>query len=135
MFCILLLFGFALVLHPFPRMVQDAGVAALGVNLVLLAVLVAIERNPAQAERLADWVGRRGPAGLAPKLASLLRNFSAGLGQNPARQAALGGGLTTDVAALTINKVCGSGLKAVGLAAQGILTGDSEIVVAGGELV
>ncbi|HET9219641.1 MAG TPA: acetyl-CoA C-acetyltransferase [Terriglobia bacterium] len=58
--------------------------------------------------------------------------ISSGLGQNPARQAALGGGLTPEVAALTINKVCGSGLKAVGLAAQGILTGDSEIVVAGG---
>src|SRR5881397_4425267 len=57
---------------------------------------------------------------------------SAGLGQNPARQAALGGGLLPDVAALTINKVCGSGLKAAGLAAQGIQTGDSEIVVAGG---
>src|SRR5688572_15516206 len=58
--------------------------------------------------------------------------ISAGLGQNPARQAALGGGLTPEVAALTINKVCGSGLKAVGLAAQGVLAGDSEIVVAGG---
>ena len=57
---------------------------------------------------------------------------SAGLGQNPARQAALGGGLTPQVAAMTINKVCGSGLKAVALAAQGIQTGDSEIVVAGG---
>src|SRR5215468_4495492 len=57
---------------------------------------------------------------------------SAGLGQNPARQAALRGGLVPDVAAMTINKVCGSGLKAVGLAAQGIQTGDSEIVVAGG---
>src|SRR4026207_1927429 len=57
---------------------------------------------------------------------------SAGLGQNPARQAALGGGLLPDVAAMTINKVCGSGLKAVGLAAQGIRTGDSDIVVAGG---
>jgi acetyl-CoA C-acetyltransferase len=57
---------------------------------------------------------------------------SAGLGQNPARQAALRGGLLPDVAAMTINKVCGSGLKAVGLAAQGILAGDSEIVVAGG---
>lgn len=57
---------------------------------------------------------------------------SAGLGQNPARQAALRGGLLPDVAALTINKVCGSGLKAVGLAAQGIQTGDSDIVVAGG---
>src|SRR5262245_63298479 len=57
---------------------------------------------------------------------------SAGLGQNPARQAALHGGLSEHVAALSINKVCGSGLKAVGLAAQGIIAGDSEIVVAGG---
>ncbi len=57
---------------------------------------------------------------------------SAGLGQAPARQAALGAGLPPRVAALTINKVCGSGLKAVMLAAQGIATGDSEIVVAGG---
>src|SRR5436305_6176479 len=58
--------------------------------------------------------------------------ISAGLGQNPARQAALNGGLPPEVAALTINKVCGSGLKAVGLAAQGIQTGNAEIVVAGG---
>jgi acetyl-CoA C-acetyltransferase len=57
---------------------------------------------------------------------------SAGLGQNPARQAALKGGLDPRVAAMTINKVCGSGLKAVGLAAQGIQTGDVDIVVAGG---
>ena len=56
----------------------------------------------------------------------------AGLGQNPARQAALRGGLPDHVAALTINKVCGSGLKAVMLAAQGIATGDVDIVVAGG---
>ena len=58
---------------------------------------------------------------------------SAGLGQNPARQAALRGGLSSDVAALTINNVCGSGLKAVMLAAQGVLTGDIEIAVAGGK--
>jgi len=57
---------------------------------------------------------------------------SAGLGQNPARQAALRGGLADRVAALTINKVCGSGLKAVMLAHQGIATGDIEIAVAGG---
>jgi len=57
---------------------------------------------------------------------------SAGLGQAPARQAALGAGLPPKVAALTINKVCGSGLKAVMLAAQGIATGETEIVVAGG---
>ena len=57
---------------------------------------------------------------------------SAGLGQNPARQAALHGGLASSVGAMTINKVCGSGLKAVALAAQAIQTGNSEIVVAGG---
>ena len=57
---------------------------------------------------------------------------SAGLGQNPARQAALRGGLPDHVAALTINKVCGSGLKAVMLAAQGIASGDVDVVVAGG---
>jgi acetyl-CoA C-acetyltransferase len=57
---------------------------------------------------------------------------TAGLGQNPARQAALGGGLPDHVAALTVNKVCGSGLKAVMLAAQGIATGDIDIAVAGG---
>ena len=57
---------------------------------------------------------------------------SAGLGQNPARQAGLRGGLSPNVAAMTINKVCGSGLKAVALAAQGVQAGDAEIVVAGG---
>jgi acetyl-CoA C-acetyltransferase len=57
---------------------------------------------------------------------------SAGLGQNPARQAGLKGGLHPHAAAMTVNKVCGSGLKAVGLAAQGIQTGDTNIVVAGG---
>jgi acetyl-CoA C-acetyltransferase len=57
---------------------------------------------------------------------------SAGLGQNPARQAALFGGLADEVGAMTINKVCGSGLKAVALAAQAIQTGNSSIVVAGG---
>ena len=57
---------------------------------------------------------------------------SAGLGQNPARQAALGGGLSDKVSAMTINKVCGSGLKAVALAQQAIQTGNSQVVVAGG---
>lgn len=56
----------------------------------------------------------------------------AGLGQNPARQAALKGGCDARVAALTINKVCGSGLKAVALGAQTVQLGESEIVVAGG---
>ena len=58
--------------------------------------------------------------------------IQAGNGQNPARQAALNGGLPETVSALTINKVCGSGLKAVMLAAQGIATGDIETAVAGG---
>ena len=57
---------------------------------------------------------------------------TAGEGQNPARQAALHGGLSDHVAAMTINKVCGSGLKAVMLAAQGIVAGDIDIAVAGG---
>ncbi len=58
--------------------------------------------------------------------------LSAGLGQNPARQAAIKAGLPNEVSALTINKVCGSGLKAVHLATQAILAGDAEIIVAGG---
>ncbi len=57
---------------------------------------------------------------------------TAGLGQNPARQAALRGGLSDSVAALTINKVCGSGLKAVMLADQAIRAGDIDVAVAGG---
>src|SRR5437870_5337546 len=57
---------------------------------------------------------------------------SAGLGQNPARQAAIFGGLPPEVGAMTINKVCGSGLKAVALGAQAIQTGNSSIVVSGG---
>jgi len=58
--------------------------------------------------------------------------IQAGLGQNPARQAALHGGLPPAVSAVTVNKVCGSGLKAVMMAAQGIQLGDTEVVVAGG---
>ena len=58
--------------------------------------------------------------------------LSAGLGQNPARQASIEAGLPNETSALTINKVCGSGLKAVHLAAQAIVAGDAEIVVAGG---
>ncbi len=58
--------------------------------------------------------------------------LAAGVGQAPARQAALGAGLPATVAALTINKVCGSGLKAVMLAAQAIRAGDADLVIAGG---
>jgi len=74
-------------------------------------------------------------AGIGPEMVDecIMGNvLAAGLGQNPARQAALYGGLAPEVAALTINKVCGSGLKAVALAAQAIQTGNAEIVVAGG---
>jgi acetyl-CoA C-acetyltransferase len=74
-------------------------------------------------------------AGLDPSLVDecIMGNVvAAGEGQNPARQAALNGGLADHVAAMTINKVCGSGLKAVMLAAQGIAAGDIDIAVAGG---
>jgi len=74
-------------------------------------------------------------AGLDPAIVDecIMGNVvSGGVGQAPARQAALKGGLGDHVAALTINKVCGSGLKAVMLAQQGIMTGDIDIAVAGG---
>ncbi len=74
-------------------------------------------------------------AGIDPALVDecIMGNVvAAGEGQNPARQAALHGGLQDHVAAMTINKVCGSGLKAVMLAAQGIATGDIDVAVAGG---
>lgn len=74
-------------------------------------------------------------AGIDPKQVDecIMGNVvSAGLGQNPARQAAIFGGLPPEVGAMTINKVCGSGLKAVALAAQAIQTGNSSVVVAGG---
>ena len=74
-------------------------------------------------------------AGIDPALVDecIMGNVvSAGLGQAPARQAALRGGLPDSVAAMTINKVCGSGLKAVMLAAHAIAAGDAHVVVAGG---
>ena len=58
--------------------------------------------------------------------------LQAGLGQNPARQAAIQAGIPESASSMTINKVCGSGLKAVHLAAQAIITGDAEVIVAGG---
>jgi acetyl-CoA C-acetyltransferase len=59
--------------------------------------------------------------------------LTAGTGQNPARQAAIESGLPQECPALTINKVCGSGLKAVQLAAQAIKCGDADVVIAGGQ--
>ncbi|RPH34973.1 acetyl-CoA acetyltransferase, partial [bacterium] len=58
--------------------------------------------------------------------------ISAGVGQAPARQAAIFAGLPTSVECMTVNKVCGSGLKSVMLAAQAVALGDAEVVVAGG---
>src|SRR6185295_8432442 len=58
--------------------------------------------------------------------------LAAGVGQAPARQAALGAGIPPGHGALTVNKVCGSGLMAVALAAQAIRAGDAELIVAGG---
>lgn len=59
--------------------------------------------------------------------------LTAGVGQNPARQAAIGGGLTEAVPAMTINKVCGSGLKSLHLATQAIRCGDADLIIAGGQ--
>ena len=75
-------------------------------------------------------------AGLAPEQVDeviLGQVLAAGSGQNPARQATIKAGLPVAVPAMTINKVCGSGLKAVMLAAQSIANGDAEVVIAGGQ--
>ncbi len=70
--------------------------------------------------------------GAAPTEAIFGNVLSAGEGQAPARQAALRGGMPSSASALTINKVCGSGLKAIQLAAGGVLLGDHEVILAGG---
>lgn len=93
---------------------KDVGAPALGA----LAVREAVKRAKVDSREVEECI-----------MGNVL---SAGLGQNPARQAALGGGLSDEVGALTINKVCGSGLKAVMLAADSILAGKQRLVVAGG---
>ena len=110
--------------------------------VILAAVRTAVGKfqgalAPLSAVDLGAWVVREvvRRAGLEPAQVDeiIMGNVvSAGLGQNPARQAGLKGGLDPRVAAMTINKVCGSGLKAVALAAQAVETGNSEVVVAGG---
>lgn len=75
-------------------------------------------------------------SGVAPELVDeviLGQVLTAGCGQNPARQTALNAGLPYSVPALTINKVCGSGLKAIHLAVQAICCGDAEVIIAGGQ--
>jgi len=97
-----------------------------------LGALKSLSATQLGALVVADAVRR---AGIDPALVNecIMGNVvSAGLGQNPARQAALRGGLKDDVAALTVNKVCGSGLKAVMLADQAIRVGDVDVAVAGG---
>src|ERR1035438_5154812 len=79
-----------------------------------------------------DAVNRAGSAPTEIDECIMGNVLSAGLGQNPARQAAIFGGLSPATGAMTINKVCGSGLKSVALAAQAVQTGNSSIVVAGG---
>jgi acetyl-CoA C-acetyltransferase len=87
-------------------------------RLGALVVREAVRRAGVDAEQIDECI-----------MGSVLQ---AGLGQNPARQAAIYGGLSPDSGAFTVNQVCGSGLKAVALAAQAIQTGNAEIVVAGG---
>jgi acetyl-CoA C-acetyltransferase len=97
-----------------------------------LGVLKGFTATQLGALAVAEAVRR---AGIDPQIVDecIMGNVvSAGLGQNPARQAALNGGLPDHVAALTINKVCGSGLKAVMIADQAIRVGDIDIAVAGG---
>jgi acetyl-CoA C-acetyltransferase len=98
----------------------------------LLGVLKSLTAPELGALVVAEAVRR---AGIDPEIVDecIMGNVvGAGAGQNPARQAALKGGLPDHVAAVTINKVCGSGLKAVMLADQGIRAGDIDIAVAGG---
>ncbi|MBI2732661.1 MAG: acetyl-CoA C-acetyltransferase [Aquabacterium sp.] len=82
---------------------------------------------------IADLLKRTGLAGDQVSEVILGQVLQAGCGQNPARQAVIKSGLPNGVPAMTINKVCGSGLKAVMLAAQAIRDGDAEIVIAGGQ--
>jgi acetyl-CoA C-acetyltransferase len=96
----------------------------------------ALAKTPASelgAAVIQDLLSRTGLAGDQVSEVILGQVLTAGVGQNPARQAVIKAGLPHAVPAMTINKVCGSGLKAVMLAAQAIRDGDSEIVIAGGQ--
>lgn len=84
------------------------------------------------ASAVREVVRRAGTEPAAVEEVILGNVVGAGLGQNPARHAAIAAGMTTSVSALTVNKVCGSGLAAVALAAQAIRAGDGECLVAGG---
>jgi acetyl-CoA C-acetyltransferase len=106
-----------------------------GVRTPIGAFAGALAEVPAPALGAAAVKGALARAGLAPSEVDevIFGNvISAGLGQNVARQVTLGAGLKTSVGATAINKVCGSGLKAVMLAAQAIQCGDASVIVAGG---
>ena len=97
-----------------------------------LGALKSLQAPQLGAAAVREAVARAGVDPSAVEECIMGNVLSAGVGQAPARQAALIGGLTNEVAALTVNKVCGSGLKAVMLAAQGIALGDIDVAVAGG---
>ena len=97
-----------------------------------LGALKSLQAPQLGAIAVREAVARAGVDPVAVEECIMGNVLSAGAGQAPARQAALIGGLSNEVGALTINKVCGSGLKAVMLAAQGIALGDIDIAVAGG---
>ena len=94
-----------------------------------LAAVPAVELGAAVIQRLLEQTGLD-PAQVDEVI--LGQVLTAGAGQNPARQAALKAGLPTAVPAMTLNKVCGSGLKALHLGAQAIRCGDAEVIIAGG---
>ncbi|HEK1007637.1 TPA: acetyl-CoA C-acetyltransferase [Pseudomonas putida] len=95
-----------------------------------LATVPAVDLGAAVIKRLLEQTGLD-PAQVDEVI--LGQVLTAGAGQNPARQAAIKAGLPYSVPALTLNKVCGSGLKALHLAAQAIRCGDAEVVIAGGQ--
>ncbi|NCA70385.1 MAG: acetyl-CoA C-acetyltransferase [Sphingobacteriia bacterium] len=110
--------------------IVDAGRTAVGTFGGSLSSLSATELGAAVLKALIERTG------IAPERVDeviLGQVLTAGVGQNPARQTTLSAGLPHQVPALTVNKVCGSGLKAVHLAMQAIACGDAEIVIAGGQ--
>ncbi len=110
--------------------IVDAARTAIGTFGGTLAGIPAHELGAVVIRAL---LGRTGVAAESVDEVILGQVLTAGVGQNPARQAAMAAGLPKEVPAMTINKVCGSGLKAVSLAAQAIRCGDADIVIAGGQ--
>ena len=88
-------------------------------DLGKVAIKMALERAGVEADRVSEVI--------------MGQTLAAGQGQNPARQASIGAGIPVEVPAWGVNQLCGSGLRSVALGYQGILNGDSEIVVAGGQ--